>query len=374
MAEQTELLDILRLMMTDGIGPITFYKHMQTYRCLEKVLQVISAKKQLCPKSMAEKEIERAEKSGISLIAYTDKQYPESLKQLNDAPPILYALGNIELLNYPLSVAIVGARNASINGRKIASRIAYDLTENDVLTVSGMARGIDSAAHKGAMYAKNKLGPTIAVLGTGIDVIYPAENKDIYKMIAEQGLIISELPFGTAAQISTFPRRNRIISALSAGTLVVEASLHSGSLITAKYALEQGKDIFAVPGSPLENRSQGPNHLIKEGAVLTENADDILNILSISQNRQIKSTYLSLKPLDKVKNRVNISDIEIAEPQPEKESQSALIELISFEGVDIDELLRSSGFSQADFFSQLLDLEFSGKIERQAGNRVARLK
>ncbi len=374
MAEQTELLDILRLMMTDGIGPITFYKHMQTYRCLEKVLQVISAKKQLCPKSMAEKEIERAEKSGIRLIAYTDKQYPESLKQLNDAPPILYALGNIELLNYPLSVAIVGARNASINGRKIASRIAYDLTENDVLTVSGMARGIDSAAHKGAMYAKNKLGPTIAVLGTGIDVIYPAENKDIYKMIAEQGLIISELPFGTAAQISTFPRRNRIISALSAGTLVVEASLHSGSLITAKYALEQGKDIFAVPGSPLENRSQGPNHLIKEGAVLTENADDILNILSISQNRQIKSTYLSLKPLDKVKNRVNISDIEIAEPQPEKESQSALIELISFEGVDIDELLRSSGFSQADFFSQLLDLEFSGKIERQAGNRVARLK
>ena len=374
MAEQTELLDILRLMMTDGIGPITFYKHIQTYRCLEKVLQVISAKKQLCPKSMAEKEIERAEKSGIHLIAYTDKQYPESLKQLNDAPPILYALGNIELLNYPLSVAIVGARNASINGRKIASRIAYDLTENDVLTVSGMARGIDSAAHKGAMYAKNKLGPTIAVLGTGIDVIYPAENKDIYKMIAEQGLIISELPFGTAAQISTFPRRNRIISALSAGTLVVEASLHSGSLITAKYALEQGKDIFAVPGSPLENRSQGPNHLIKEGAVLTENADDILNILSISQNRQIKSTYLSLKPLDKVKNRVNISDIEIAEPQPEKESQSALIELISFEGVDIDELLRSSGFSQADFFSQLLDLEFSGKIERQAGNRVARLK
>lgn len=374
MAEQTELLDILRLMMTDGIGPITFYKHMQTYRCLEKVLQVISAKKQLCPKSMAEKEIERAEKSGIRLIAYTDKQYPESLKQLNDAPPILYALGNIELLNYPLSVAIVGARNASINGRKIASRIAYDLTENDVLTVSGMALGIDSAAHKGAMYAKNKLGPTIAVLGTGIDVIYPAENKDIYKMIAEQGLIISELPFGTAAQISTFPRRNRIISALSAGTLVVEASLHSGSLITAKYALEQGKDIFAVPGSPLENRSQGPNHLIKEGAVLTENADDILNILSISQNRQIKSTYLSLKPLDKVKNRVNISDIEIAEPQPEKESQSALIELISFEGVDIDELLRSSGFSQADFFSQLLDLEFSGKIERQAGNRVARLK
>lgn len=370
-----ELSDILQIMMTDGVGPVTFYKHLQTYNdSLAKTISAIAQKKKLCSKDKAAEEIERAAKLGVKIITYKDAVYPESLRQLNDAPPILYALGNTDLLSHPLSMAIVGARNASINGRKIASRIAYDLTENDVLIISGMARGIDSAAHKGAMYAKNKLGPTIAVLGTGIDVVYPAENKDIYKMIAEQGLIISELPFGTAAQISTFPRRNRIISALSAGTLVVEASLHSGSLITAKCALEQGKDIFAVPGSPLENRSQGPNHLIKEGAVLTENAEDILNILSINQNRQIKSAQLSLKPLDKVENRVNISDIKISEPLPNKENNLPLIELITFEGVDIDELLRSSGLMQADFFSQLLDLEFSGKIERQVGNRVARLK
>lgn len=370
-----ELSDILQIMMTDGVGPVTFYKHLQTYNnSLTKTISAIAQKKKLCSKDKAAEEIERAAKLGVKIITYKDAVYPESLRQLNDAPPILYALGNTDLLSHPLSMAIVGARNASINGRKIASRIAYDLTENDVLVISGMARGIDSAAHKGAMYAKNKLGPTIAVLGTGIDVVYPAENKDIYKMIAEQGLIISELPFGTAAQISTFPRRNRIISALSAGTLVVEASLHSGSLITAKCALEQGKDIFAVPGSPLENRSQGPNHLIKEGAVLTENAEDILNILSINQNRQIKSAQLSLKPLDKVENRVNISDIKISEPLPNKENNLPLIELITFEGVDIDELLRSSGLMQADFFSQLLDLEFSGKIERQVGNRVARLK
>lgn len=370
-----ELSDILQIMMTDGVGPVTFYKHLQTYNnSLTKTISAIAQKKKLCSKDKASEEIERAAKLGVKIITYKDAVYPESLRQLNDAPPILYALGNTDLLSHPLSMAIVGARNASINGRKIASRIAYDLTENDVLIISGMARGIDSAAHKGAMYAKNKLGPTIAVLGTGIDVVYPAENKDIYKMIAEQGLIISELPFGTAAQISTFPRRNRIISALSAGTLVVEASLHSGSLITAKCALEQGKDIFAVPGSPLENRSQGPNHLIKEGAVLTENAEDILNILSINQNRQIKSAQLSLKPLDKVENRVNISDIKISEPLPNKENNLPLIELITFEGVDIDELLRSSGLMQADFFSQLLDLEFSGKIERQVGNRVARLK
>lgn len=371
---KAELADILQLLLTDGIGPITFYKYIQTYGSADKALAAATQKKKLFAKEKVKEEIEMAEKTGVKLITYLDDIYPESLKQLNDAPPVLYALGNTELLNYEPSVAIVGARNASINGRKIASRIAYDLTENNVLVISGMARGIDSAAHKGAMYAKSKIGPTIAVLGTGIDVVYPPENKDLYQMIAAQGLIISELPFGTAAQISTFPRRNRIISALSSGTLVVEAGLHSGSLITAKYALDQGKDIFAVPGSPLENRSQGPNHLIKEGAVLTENADDILNVLSITQNQQIKNKQPSLMPLDKAKNRVNISDIKISESLPEKEKVFSLLELITFEGVDIDELLRSSGLSQADFFSQLLDLEFSGKIERQVGNRVARLK
>lgn len=366
--------NILRLMLTDGVGPVTFYKYIQTYGSAERALSALSKKKEICSAARAAEEISLARKFGAHLIAYTDSAYPAALKELNDAPPVLYALGNTDLLTYPLGMAVVGARNASINGRKIASRIAYDLTENDVLVVSGMARGIDSAAHKGAMYAKGKQGPTIAVLGTGIDVVYPAENKDLYKMIAGQGLIISELPFGTTAQISTFPRRNRIISALTAGTLVVEAGLHSGSLITARLALEQGKDIFAVPGSPLENRSQGPNHLLREGAILTENANDILNVLSINQNRQIKNMFPKLKPLDKVQNRVNISDIELSVPLSEKETQTPLIGLISYEGVDIDELLRSSNLTQAEFFSELLDLEFSGKIERQAGNRVARLK
>lgn len=371
---KTELIEILQLLLTEGIGPVTFYKYLQTYGNVEKALKILSSKKKICSKEKAKEEIEKANKIGAKIITYNDDLYPASLKQINDAPPILYALGNTELLNYEPSIAIVGARNASINGRKIASRIAYDLTENDVLVVSGMARGIDSSAHKGSLYAKNKLGPTIAVLGTGLDIIYPPENKELYQKIAQQGLIISELPFGTTAQISTFPRRNRIISALTSGTLVVEAGLHSGSLITAKCALEQGKDIFAVPGSPLENRAQGPNHLIKDGAILTESADDILNTLSLSQNKTLKNMTLSLKPLDKVENHVNISDIKTSESLPEKETVIPLIDLITFEGVDIDELLRSSGLSQTDFFSQLLDLEFVGKIERQVGNRVARLK
>ncbi len=258
----------------------------------------------------------------------------------------------------------------------MASHIAYDLTENDILVISGMARGIDCAAHKGALYAKNKQGPTIAVLGTGVDEIYPPENNDVYHQIVEQGLLVSEFPLGTAAQISNFPRRNRIIAALSAGTLVVEAGIHSGSLITAQQALEQGKEIFAVPGSPIESRSAGPNHLIKQGAILTENADDILNILSITQNKQIKNYQLELKGLDKPENKANISRQKIIEPAivETPTEKVPLLELISYEGVDIDELLRNSGLEQADFFMQILDLEFAGKVERHAGNKVARIK
>ncbi len=368
----SEILNVLQLINTDGIGPVTFYKLLQKYGSTEKALGELSKQKDIFPRRNAEKELDQAQHLGVELILYTDPRYPEKLKNLNDAPPILYALGNIKLLNYPISLAIVGARNASIAGRKMASRIAYDLTNSEVLVVSGMARGIDSAAHKGSLYAKNQQGATIAVLGTGVDKIYPEENKNLYQQIKNQGLLISEFPLGTTAQTSNFPRRNRLISGLTDGTLVVESSLHSGSLITAKFALEQGKDIFAVPGSPLENRSAGPNRLIKDGAVLTESAEDILNVLQISQNQQIKNYKMSIKPLDKVENNVNISAQENVVTF--NDISASLIDSISYEGVDIDELLRHSGLTQEEFFTQILDLEFSGKIERQVGNRVARIK
>jgi DNA processing protein len=373
----SDLIKILQIINTEGIGPVTFYKLMQkSADDIDAALDLLATKKKVFSRDEAESIVEKAQKIGARIITYQDNEYPESLRQLNDAPPVIYALGNVNLLKHPATMAIVGARNASIGGRKMASHIAYDLTENDVLVISGMARGIDCAAHKGALYAKNKQGPTIAVLGTGVDEIYPPENKDVYYQIAEQGLLISEFPLGTAAQISNFPRRNRIIAALSAGTLVVEAGIHSGSLITAQQALEQGKEIFAVPGSPIESRSAGPNHLIKQGAILTENADDILNVLSITQNRQIKNYQLELKGLDKPENKANISEHKI-EKQMTVETPAEkvpLLELISYEGVDIDELLRNSGYEQADFFMQILDLEFAGKIERQVGNKVARIK
>ncbi len=368
-----KIVDILQLTMTDGIGPVSFFKYLQKYGNVENTISALSEKKKLCSRAKVEDEIATAEKLGVKLITYDDEYYPQKLREINDMPPIIYAKGNIDLLNYPIGISIVGARNASVNGRKIASRIAYDLTRNDVLVVSGMARGIDSSAHKGALYAKDQKGPTIAVLGTGVDVVYPPENKELYQMICQQGLVISELSLGSIAQVGNFPRRNRIISALTTATLVVESSLHSGSLITARLALEQGKDVFAVPGSPLENRSQGPNQLIRDGAILTESADDILNVLSIDMNTIAKNKILPIKPLDKVENNVNISDIENTVVLPEAETNS-LLDLIAYEGVDIDELLRNCGLSQAEFFSQLLELEFSGKVYRQAGNKIARVK
>ena len=371
-----DLIDILQLINTDGVGPITFYNYIKKAGNLKNALDLAAQKRALFPRQMAEIELEKATKIGAQIITYTDKNYPQNLLELNDAPPLIYALGRTDLLNYSLSISIVGARNASIGGRKMASRIAYDLTEADVLTVSGMARGIDSAAHKGALYAKGQTGATVAVLGTGIDVPYPTENTELYNNIRDNGLLISELPFGTAAQISNFPRRNRIIAALSEGTLVVEAGINSGSLITAKLALEQGKEIFAVPGSPMESRAAGPNKLIKDGAILTENADDILNVLSMRQNRTIKEQKTLSLPLDKPKNQVNISaHKEVSIPISETPAENVrLIDMISYEGVDIDELLRSCGLSQSEFFAQILDLEFSGKIERHAGNKVAKIK
>lgn len=373
MIEQN-LIDILRIINTGGIGPVTFYECLQKLGNIGEVVGYFEQKKTVPSVAWAEDEIAKADKLGVRLIAFNDPKYPGTLKQLNDAPPILYVKGYQELLEHPLSVAIVGARNASISGRKMASRIAYDLTNQDILVVSGLARGIDAAAHKGALYAKEQKGTTIAVLGTGIGEIYPHENEALYHDIEERGLLVSEFALKTKAQVSNFPRRNRIISALSEAILIVEASLHSGSLITARLALEQGKDIFAVPGSPLESRSAGPNNLIKDGAILTQSADDIIKELQLNKGKKLKNFSFDLLALDKVKNNVNISADKKTASIDVMPTSKNLLDFIDYTGVDIDELLTISGLSQADFFTQILELEMSGKIERQVGNKVAKIK
>ena len=309
---------------------------------------------------------------GYVIITFEDDAYPALLKELNDAPPLLYAKGAVELLNYPASVAVVGSRNASVAGRKIASRIAYDLTNSDVLVISGMARGIDSAAHKGALYAKNQLGPTIAVLGTGVDVCYPEENQELYDQIASQGLLISEFALETPANISNFPRRNRIVSALSLGVLVVEASLNSGSLITSRLALEQGKDVFAVPGSPFENKSAGCNKLIKDGALLIESAEDILQTLALTQNRTLKThqnATLKSKPLDNSKKEVNIVPKQKTAPNGDK-----ILQTIGTSGIEQDDLIRHLKMQASEVLVLITELELQGLIEKQNGSFLSLTK
>ena len=273
-----------------------------------------------------------------------------------------------------MSLSIVGARNATIKGRKTASRIAYELTNNGIMIVSGMARGIDAASHKGAMYAQEQNGATIAVLGTGVDVAYPQENTELYRQIVKQGVVISEFPLGTQPQSNNFPRRNRIVAALSLGTLVIEATLHSGSLITAKLALEQGKDIFAVPGTPDDPRAAGPNRLIKDGAVLVENSDDILQVLCANNTMELKAQMaLPLAEPHPVKISPPLS---IAENKPATtiEQNAKIIDYLDYEGITVDEVIRASGKDAAEIAMALLELELDGKIVRQPGDKVALLK
>lgn len=369
MQTNKQLVDWIQLINCENVGPVTFHKLLETFGSAEAALAELPrfAKYKLFPRNKAEEELEKAQRKGVHILSLQSTEYPKNLRHMADAPPILYALGNLEALKNPVSLSIVGARNASINGRKTASKIAYDLTNAGVMIISGMARGIDSAAHKGAMYAKAQKGETIAVLGTGVDVVYPSENKALYQQICEQGLVLSEFLLGTEAQTSNFPRRNRIVSGLSLGTLVVEASLHSGSLITSRLALEQGKDVFAIPGSPQDARAAGPNKLIKEGAVLVESADDILETLNLN-NHHCLTQYI-----DNLEKNVDIP-LQLKKVETTSQEKLPLCEYINREGIYVDELIRISGLSASEVSLQLLELELNGKIERQPGNKVALIK
>ena len=374
MAAENKILDYIQLINSANIGPVTFYKLLRQYGSAEAALAALPAGRRTFSRSAAQKEFELARRQNIRLFAFDDPEYPENLRAAEDAPPVIYVRGQINCLRQPLSLSIVGARNASLNGRKLASQISCELTSQGIMIVSGMARGIDTAAHKGAMFALNRSGSTIAVLGTGIDIAYPAENQKLCEQIAGQGAVISEFPLGTEPSAGNFPRRNRIVSALTDGTLVVEASLHSGSLITARLALEQGRDVFAVPGFPTDERSAGPNKLIKDGAFLVENAEDILNVVSADARRKIPQTPrpvqtdLFVKPLDKESKTADIPDT--ASPDWETD----ILSLLTPAGVYVDELIRVSGLDSAAVSLRLLELEMEGRIERQVGNKVALIK
>ncbi|PZU54533.1 MAG: DNA-protecting protein DprA [Brevundimonas sp.] len=266
----------LRLARTDRIGPVAFAQLLGRYGSAVRALGALpdlvrksGAASIPPPPETVERELAAGDRIGARLLVLGDPDYPERLAALDPAPPVLWTRGRTELLARPC-VAVVGARIASAGGQRIARGLADQLGQAGHVVVSGLARGIDAAAHEGALSTG-----TVAVLGGGVDDIYPPEHADLYARVVDRGCVVSESPIGARAQARDFPRRNRIISGLSRGVVVVEAEIRSGSLITARLAAEQGRDVFAVPGSPLDPRARGPNELLRQGAILCEGIEDI---------------------------------------------------------------------------------------------------
>ena len=364
MADIEDIVSALRLINAERVGAATYYNLLNEYGSEQQAIEaLLNIGRGVWTKEQALQEIKNCQDNSIDILLYKDEQYPVRLKQLSDCPPVLYVKGDVSALNFAKTVAIVGARSASINGCNLAKRIASELAESGVCVVSGMARGIDGAAHSGALMAN--LGSTVAVLGTGVDVIYPFENKDIYERIAQRGCIISEFPLGTQGNTLNFPRRNRIIAGLSQAVLVVEAGMKSGSLITADLAIKQGKTLFAVPGTPDVSRSSGTNYLIKKGAYLAEGAKDIIPYLKEDHNLPQK-----LRPQQKVLVFAN-NDVKFSENVSVK---SSLVDFLSVDGVDIDELVRLSGMSASALAAEILELELNGVVRRLSGNKIALAK
>ena len=355
----SDALDWLRLYRSENVGPVTFFRLLERFGTAAKALDALSdlagrgGKKKIAlyPKDDAEKELAALRKIGAELLLASDPAFPEALRAL-EITPLLTVLGNPDLLTRP-SVAIVGGRDASLNGRKIAHTIAADLGAARYGVVSGLARGIDTAAHRGGLATG-----TVAVLAGGVDHIYPPENANLHAAIAESGCLVSEMPPGYSPQARDFPRRNRIVSGLAQGVVVIEAKLKSGSLITARFALEQGRDLFAVPGSPLDTRSAGCNALIKQGAMLAENADDIISTLGL------------LPGLPAAPRREPLStDVEGGKSL--SEAQNSVLALLNVTAVTVDEILRQCQLSPSTLSLVLLELELAGRLERHPDTSVS---
>jgi DNA processing protein len=352
----------LRLARTEHVGPVTFHNLMARFGSASAALEEVprlarrgGGKSFVLPDEKdIESELDKLSALGGRLLLSCEPEYPRGLKALEAPPPVLSMLGHPHLLQKEM-VAIVGARNASALARKFADTLARELGFAGLVVASGLARGIDSAAHEAALAVG-----TVAVVAGGVDIIYPPENDKLYAAIRNQGVILSEMRLGEAPQARHFPRRNRIISGLARGVVIVEAAERSGSLITAQYALEQGREIFAVPGSPLDPRAKGANRLIKDGATLTESAEDILSVLAPMLGHGFEEPTRSSAP----------GPVEVLEAEADR-IRAAVEEALGPAPVEIDELIRQLGASPAVVLTVILELELAGRCARQPGNRVS---
>lgn len=360
----TERLDWLRLYRSQNVGPATFFRLLQRFGSAAEALAALPdlarqggsrQPPRPWPLAAAERELDTLDRLGGRLLTACDPDFPALLRPLETAP-LLTVLGNPALLLRP-TVAVVGARNASLVGRRLARSLAAELAAAGVVVVSGLARGIDTAAHQGALMAG-----TAAVLAGGVDVVYPPENDELHRRIATEGCLVSEMPPGTQPQASHFPRRNRLISGLSLGVLVVEAMLHSGSLITARLALDQGREVFAVPGSPLDPRSQGTNRLIKDGAALVETAADVLDGLG-----QLAECRTPSPPPN------TAADIALPNDDDLARARNLILPALTPAPVTVDEIVRQCQLSPAVVSMVLVEIELAGRLERHPGQQVSLL-
>jgi DNA processing protein len=356
-----EKRDWLRLSRTPRVGPVAFRDLIARYKtakaAIDALPSIMRRKDSVVPPvDKIEAEMEQAELRGVKLLASCEDDYPLYLKALDPPPPLISVLGRTDILHQPC-VAIVGSRNASAIGQRFARQIATQLGNEGYTIISGLARGIDANAHSGALQTG-----TAAVLGGGIDHIYPRENTELYEAISTQGCLISESPLGYRATARDFPRRNRIISGLSMGVIVIEAAERSGTLITARYATEQNREVMAAPGSPLDPRTKGCNRLIQQGAALIENTQDIINCLENIRPPQIMEPDEHYQQAE--------FDWRAAEEGIEH-AKKTVLSLLSPTPTPRDEIIRLSGLATPLVTAALLEMELNGEAIVEADGRVA---
>ena len=359
-----ERLDWLRLIRSDSIGPRTFKSLLQNFGSARAALEALPALARrggatrpirVWPREDAEREIETAGRMGATFVAMCEAGYPARLATIDDAPPLIAVRGTLAALARPM-VALVGSRNASAAGLKFAGRLARELGEAGFVIASGLARGIDAAAHRASLETGS-----VAVLAGGQDRIYPEQHADLLDALLPEGAAISEMPFGWEPRAQDFPRRNRLISGLSLGVVIVEAAKRSGSLITARLALEQGREVFAVPGSPIDPRAEGTNGLLKQGATLVTEAADVISVLE---------PMLGYRH-DMSAREPGADGEPIPVSEPDADARARIVALLGPAPVGIDDLVRLSNSAPGIVRTVLLELELAGRIERQAGGLVA---
>ena len=356
-------LDWLRLIRSENIGPRTFRVLLNHYGGARAALDALpelarrggaSGPGRICSREEAERELAGTRRLGVAWLALGEPDYPQRLRMIDDAPPLLAVRGTLGALAQPM-VALVGSRNASGAGMKFAERIARDLGDAGFVIVSGLARGIDAAAHRSSLASG-----TVAVLAGGHDHIYPAEHAPLLEQLLPTGAAITEMPLDWEPRGRDFPRRNRLISGLALGVVIVEAARRSGSLITARMALEQGREVFAVPGSPLDPRAEGTNGLLKQGATLVTEVDDVLAVL-----RPIMGLPIELSAEEPE------SSAPLSPGEPQSDERARIIGLLGPTPVSIDDLVRLSQSSPAIVRTVLLELEIAGRLERHGGGLVS---